>query len=133
MKVPKKKKKIVLKQMLDMIEKYMLHQEYKEMTKFKHGHINSNNVGNICCEVMNQLGGEFAVDASDKSDAKFAVKGTVCPWGIKQAKLNPILCRLTKGIISKVVSNVYDNARVETLKTMGHGDDCCYFEVYTSS
>ncbi|WP_292487773.1 methanogen output domain 1-containing protein [Methanohalobium sp.] len=83
-----------------------------------------------CCEVMNQLGGEFSVDASDESDAKFAVKGTVCPWGTEQAKLNPILCRLTKGIISKVVSNVYDNARVETLKTMGHGDDCCYFEVF---
>lgn len=132
---PKEKRRIVIKQMLDMVEKCLFQDSNYQKSpqvecqgiKIEYGDVNSNNVGNISCEVMNQLGGEFSVDPSDKDEVLFAVKGTGCPWGVDQAKLNPILCNLTKGIISRVVTKEYDDAKVETLKTMGNGDECCYF------
>lgn len=132
---PKEKRRIVIKQMLDMVEKCVFQDSnYQKSSqgecqgiKIEYGDVNSNNIGKISCEVMNQLGGNFSVDSSNKNEVLFAVKGTECPWGADQAKLNPILCNLTKGIISRVVTKEYNDAKVETLKTMGNGDDYCYF------
>lgn len=133
---PKDKRKIVIKQMLDMVENCMFHQNTSTLksqqigcksSKFEYEDLNSNNVGYMSCEVMNQLGGDFSLESFDKEGLRFAVKGTGCPWGVEQAKSNPILCNLTKGIISRVITKVYNDAKVETLKTMGNGDKCCYF------
>jgi hypothetical protein len=138
---PKEKRKVVIKQMLDMIENSMFHQgyssrdipqEYKGL-KFEYEGLNSNNVGYISCEVMNQLGGDFSIESSEKDEISFAVKGVGCPWGVEQAKINPILCNLTKGIISRFVTKSNKNAKVNTLKTLGNGDDCCYFVVSRST
>ncbi|ADI75160.1 putative PAS/PAC sensor protein (plasmid) [Methanohalobium evestigatum Z-7303] len=127
---PKEKRRVILKQMLDMIEKCMFHGECLNMTQFEYNNINTSNVGYMSCEVINQLGGDFSVDTSNQNDVQFAIKGTGCPWGIEQAKMNPILCNLTNGIIARTVSNVYKNPNVKTMKTMGNGDECCYFLIH---
>ncbi len=114
-------KNIVIQQMTNMVEKtilaYLLDQE--------EGHPGC--VGNVCIDVLNQLGGDFNVEQI--TEYKFNVKGIKCPWGAKEARRNPILCNLTRGIISKMASRKEGNWNVKVLKTMGNGDEFCLFDI----
>lgn len=119
--LPVSDKNIVIQQMIDMVEKtilaYLLDQDEEYPRR----------VGNACVDVMNQLGGTFNVEQI--TDYEFNVKGTKCPWGTEEARRNPILCSLTRGIISKTASRKQGNWTVKVLKTMGNGDECCLFRI----
>lgn len=118
--LPPEQKRIIIHQMTDMVEKTLL-----DKYKYQMGTIN---VEKILCDVMNQLGGEFMLERSG-TGIGFVLKGTVCPWGAEEARRNPILCHLTKGIFSRIVAKTFDGGDVEVLKTIGNGDDCCLFNV----
>ncbi|MDF1534624.1 MAG: methanogen output domain 1-containing protein [Methanosarcinaceae archaeon] len=119
--LPAKEKNVVIQQMTDMVEKtilaYLLDQDEDH----------PGCVGDVCIDVMNQLGGTFNVEQI--SEFEFNVKGTKCPWGTEEARRNPILCNLTRGIISKMASRKPGKWNVKVLKTMGNGDECCLFDI----
>lgn len=114
-------KNIVIQQMTDMVEKTILACILDQDEK------HPGCVGDVCIDVMNQLGGTFNVEQI--TDYEFNVKGTKCPWGAEEARRNPILCNLTRGIISKMASKKTGNWTVKVLKTMGNGNECCLFNI----
>ncbi|ADI74421.1 response regulator receiver protein [Methanohalobium evestigatum Z-7303] len=128
------KKRILIQQMLDKVEIFFTNC-YQKSGQFcdddglDSKKINPENIEYGCCELMGHLGGSFETYKSDKNDVLFVVNGTVCPWGVQQAKLNPVLCNLTKGIIERITKKAFNNSKVQTIKTMGNGDDCCQFEI----
>jgi len=112
-------KNIIIHQMTDMVEKTIL--TYLSDQDEKHPGC----VGDVCINLMNQLGGTFNVEQI--SEFEFNVKGTKCPWGNEEARRNPILCNLTRGIISKMTSRKPGKWNIKVLKTMGNRDECCLF------
>ena len=119
--LPDEHKKIVIHQMTDMVEKNIM-----ELYQFESS--DPQQVGIICSSVMNQLGGTFVTEPSEEGMG-CTVKGTVCPWGGEEARRNPILCNLTRGIFSRIVARAPSNREVQVLKTIGNGDDCCLFKI----
>ncbi|WP_292484605.1 methanogen output domain 1-containing protein [Methanohalobium sp.] len=132
--LPKEKKKVLIYQMVNEIES-LFNEMYASNNKntdkcLDSENINPDNVKYICTEVMNYLGGNFSTkDFESNGKLLFTLEGTTCPWCASQAKMNPILCNLTKKIIHNVVSKAYRNISVNTVKTMGNGNDTCYFEI----
>ena len=125
-------KKIVIQQMIAMVEKvilekYSLDAEYDTSTCSPEQCTDKQCVTDVCANVMNSLGGHFIVEKG-KDENTGVVKGDVCPWGIEEARANPILCNLTRGIFSRLASKSNTNLNVEVLKTMGNRDECCLFE-----
>lgn len=116
-------KRIVIHQMVDMVEKTMW--EKYETTDEK---INLDNVGTASCELLNQLGGSFSL-GSEKEGYVCTIIGHICPWGIEEARRNPILCSLTRGIFARLAAKASDDVELHTIKTIGNGDECCYFEL----
>jgi two-component system, cell cycle response regulator len=62
-----------------------------------------------------------------KNESSWIVKGTKCPWKGEEVRRNPILCTLTRKIISNITLKVDSDFRVEALKTIGNRNDCCEF------
>lgn len=116
-------KKIVIHQMTDMVEKTIL-----EIYPINAENPDIECVGDVCANVMNQLGGTFVTEPSEDGMG-CTVKGTVCPWGGEEARRNPILCNLTRGIFSRITARAPGNREVQVLKTLGNGDDCCIFKI----
>jgi len=116
-------KKIVIHQMTDMVEKTIL-----EIYPINAENPDIECVGDVCANVMNQLGGTFVTEPSEEGMG-CTVKGTVCPWGGEEARRNPILCNLTRGIFSRITARAPGNREVQVLKTLGNGDDCCIFKI----
>jgi DNA-binding response OmpR family regulator len=130
---PKEKKKILIHQMVDELNS-LFNEMYASKLCSDTKNTDNENLDDIkkaCTDFANYLGGHFIVNNTDnnRNDVLFALKGTSCPWGTSQAKLNPILCNLTKKIFHDIISEKYCNISVDTIKTMGNGDDCCYFEI----
>ncbi|NIA03133.1 MAG: response regulator, partial [Nitrospirae bacterium] len=50
------------------------------------------------------------------------------PWG-DEARNNPILCQLTRGIFSRIAINKLPYAQVQLVKSLGNMDDCCLIEI----
>lgn len=121
--LPPEHKKIVIHQMTDMVEKTIL-----EIYPFDEEIPGIEYIGDVCANVMNQLGATF-INEPFEDGMGCTIKGTVCPWGGEEARRNPILCNLTRGIFSRIVARAPVNREVQVLKTIGNGDDCCLFKI----
>ncbi|MFP4654932.1 MAG: methanogen output domain 1-containing protein [Methanohalobium sp.] len=133
--LPKEKKKILVNQMYNEIESlfnkmYLSSNKISGIQNLDSKNINTENVEKTCIEFMDYLGGSFTTNIpKNKNNVLFTLEGKTCPWGASQAKMNPILCNLTKKIFYDISSKAFTNISVNTIKTMGNGDDCCLFEI----
>lgn len=119
--VSNEEKKVIINQMTSMVEKTLLdiyHLENRELD-FAYA-------GNVCAEIMNQLGGNFSSEKGEKENS-WIIKGTKCPWKGEEARKNPILCTLTRKIFSDIILKVDSDFSVEALKTIGNRNNCCEF------
>lgn len=119
--VSNEEKKVIINQMTSMVEKTLLdiyHLENKELD-FAYA-------GNVCAEIMNQLGGNFSSEKGEK-ESSWVIRGTKCPWKGEEARRNPILCTLTRKIFSDIILKVDSDFSVEALKTIGNRNNCCEF------
>lgn len=119
--VSNEEKKVIINQMTGMVEKTLLdiyHLENRELD-FAYA-------GEVCAEIMNQLGGSFSSEKGEK-ESSWIVRGTKCPWKGEEARKNPILCTLTRKILSDITLKVDSDFSVEALKTIGNKNDCCEF------
>ncbi len=121
--LPPEQKKVLIHQMTDMVEKIIV-----DVYPFDAGELDRTNIGEICVSVMNQLGGSFAVEKTGDEDV-CTIKGTVCPWGADEARRNPILCSLTRGIFARIAARSPDDLEVQVQTTIGNGDAACIFEI----
>jgi DNA-binding response OmpR family regulator len=119
--LPPEQKKVLIHQMTDMVEKLIV-----EVYPFDRGELDLASVGKICTSVMNQLGGRFTADVGG---GVCTIKGTVCPWGADEARRNPILCNLTRGIFTRIAARAPDDLEVRVQTTIGNGDEACIFEI----
>ena len=123
--LPPDQKKILIHQMTEMVEKTVV-----EMYPFDEENLDPASIGMICASVMNQLGGSFtAEEAGSRGRGACVVRGTVCPWGADEARRNPILCNLTRGIFSRIAARGSGASEVAVLATIGNGDESCVFEI----
>jgi response regulator RpfG family c-di-GMP phosphodiesterase len=123
--LPPEQKGIIIHQMIDMVVDAILENNTPEnnLTAYE-------TVGELCCQIINQLGANFEVDASDNKDNKnCTIKGSHCPWGREEARSNPILCTISRGIFSRVANMKGEDLEVDVIETMGNGDNCCLFEI----
>jgi len=114
-------KKVIINQMTGMVEKTLLDTYHLENKKSDFAY-----AGEVCAGIMNQLGGSFSSETGEKGSS-WIVRGTKCPWKGEEARKNPILCTLTRKILSNVTLKVDSNFSVEALKTIGNRNDCCEF------
>ena len=119
--VSNEEKKIIINQMTGMVENTLLEMYHLESRKMDFAY-----AGEVCAEIMNQLGGDFCSEMGEK-DSSCIVKGTKCPWKGEEARRNPILCTLTRKIFSIITLKVDPDFSVEALKTIGNRNDCCEF------
>ena len=122
-KLPAEQKNILMYQMSEMVGEV-----FWESFDVDSCDVRTKCTGDLICDLMNQLGGSFSFEALDDGEGCI-VKGTECPWGAGEARENPILCNLTRSIFSRIVGKFFENGNVDTLKTIGNGDDCCLFEL----
>ncbi|WP_406659574.1 methanogen output domain 1-containing protein [Methanolobus sp. ZRKC3] len=115
-------KNIVIHQMIDMVVDALLKDTNPEDSMMKY-----ECVGDLCCQVINQLGAQFDVESSEEGNK--SISGNHCPWGKEEAQSNPILCTLTRGIFSRIISMSGEDVEIDVIETMGNGDECCLFEI----
>ena len=124
--VPVEQKNMIVHQMSNMVVESMV-----EDLMDHQGLNNSNNentsLGDVCCLLMNQLGGVFEIEPGKEDSTSFFIKGTRCPWGAQEAQLNPILCNLTRGAFSRLAERINGEMDMEVFETMGNGDRQCMF------
>lgn len=119
--VSNEEKKIIINQMTSMVDKTLLDMYHLENRDMDFAY-----AGEVCAEIMNQLGGSFSSEKGE-NESSWVVKGTKCPWKGEEARKNPILCTLTRKIISNITLKVDSDFKVEALKTIGNRNDCCEF------
>ncbi|MDI9394251.1 MAG: methanogen output domain 1-containing protein [Euryarchaeota archaeon] len=119
--VSNEEKKVIINQMTGMVEKTLL-----GMYNFEEREMDLAYAGNVCAEIMNQLGGSFSSSIGENGNL-WIVKGTKCPWKGEEARKNPILCTLTRKIFSNITLKVDSGSRLEALKTIGNRNDYCEF------
>lgn len=123
--VSNEEKRIIINQMTGMVEKMLLDTYHLENRELDFAY-----AGNVCAEIMNQLGGSFYSEKGEK-ESSWIVRGTKCPWKGEEARKNPILCTLTRKIFSEITLKVDSDFSVEALKTIGNRNDCCEFLIKT--
>ncbi|MDP2218017.1 MAG: methanogen output domain 1-containing protein [Methanolobus sp.] len=121
--LPPEQKGIVIHQMIDMVVDAIL-----ENTAPENDLAGYETVGELCCQIINQLGANFEVDTRE-DNKNCTIKGNLCPWGREEARSNPILCTISRGIFSRVANMKGDDLEVDVVETMGNGDECCLFEI----
>ncbi len=119
--ISNEEKKIVINQMTGMVEKMLL-----DMYHFENRKMDFAYAGEVCAEIMNQLGGNFSFMIGE-NEKFWIIKGAKCPWGGEEARKNPILCTLTRKIFSSVTLKVDSDFILEARKTIGNKNDCCEF------
>lgn len=119
--ISNEEKKVVINQMTAMVEKTLL-----DMYQFENREMDFAYAGEVCTEIMNQLGGNFSSMMGEK-EKSWVIRGTKCPWGEEEARKNPILCTLTRKIFSNVTVKVDSDFSLEARKTIGNKNDCCEF------
>ncbi|MBP2029552.1 CheY-like chemotaxis protein [Methanohalophilus levihalophilus] len=119
--VPVEQKKVVMRQMLDMVEKNILHRYHEENNV-----INADNIGEIGCEILSEIGGNYY---TEKIDGNFVrLQAHKCPWG-DEAKINPIMCNLTAGILSRLLSRSNIEGDIKVRQTLGNRDEKCCLDL----
>ncbi|MBN2110487.1 MAG: methanogen output domain 1-containing protein [Methanosarcinaceae archaeon] len=121
--LPPEQKNIVIHQMIDMVVESIF-----ECSSAEDNFAGYEFVGDLCCQIINQLGANFEVDGVNGGKS-FTLKGSICPWGKDEARSNPILCTLSRGIFSRVINMRDEDMEINVLETMGNGDKCCLFEL----
>ncbi len=121
--LPPEQKNIVIHQMIDMVVESIF-----ENANTESDIVGYECVGDLCCQIINQLGADFEVENTD-CDNGFKIKGNTCPWGKEEARSNPILCTLSRGIFARIVNMKDEDMEVDVLETMGNGDEHCLFEL----
>ena len=86
--ISNEEKKVVINQMTGMVEKTLL-----DMYHFENREMDFAYAGDVCAEIMNQLGGNFSSVMGEK-EKSWVIRGTKCPWRGEEARKNPILCTL---------------------------------------
>lgn len=119
--ISQEEKKVIINQMTAMVEKTLL-----DMYQFENREMDFAYAGEVCTEIMNQLGGSFS-SMNCENGKCWIIRGTKCPWGGEQARKNPILCTLTRKIFSNVTLKVDSDFSLEARKTIGNKNDCCEF------
>ncbi|WP_274377643.1 methanogen output domain 1-containing protein [Methanolobus vulcani] len=122
--LPAEQKSVVIHQMIDMVVEAIL--ENTDPEERGDGH---EGIGDICCNIINQLGANFDNESGENENTAFLIKGNVCPWGKEEAQLNPILCTLSRGIFSRIIDIYGQDLEVDVLETMGNGDEQCLFQL----
>jgi response regulator RpfG family c-di-GMP phosphodiesterase len=122
--LPAEQKSIVIHQMIDMVVEAIL--ENTESEERKNGH---EEIGDVCCQIINQLGANFNSEPGVEENTVFLIRGNICPWGKEEAQLNPILCTISRGIIARILDIYGQDLEVEALETMGNGDEQCLFQL----
>lgn len=122
--LPAEQKSIVIHQMIDMVVDSIL-----ENTDPENGGNEHVGIGDVCCQIINQLGANFESEFTDNEGSIPVIKGNVCPWGKEEAQLNPILCTLSRGIFSRIIDIYEQDLEVDVLETMGNGDEQCLFQL----
>ncbi|QLC51298.1 methanogen output domain 1-containing protein [Methanolobus zinderi] len=121
--LPPEQKNIVIHQMIDMVVESIF-----ENANTESDIVGYECVGDLCCQIINQLGADFEVENTD-CDNGFKIKGNTCPWGKEEARSNPILCTLSRGIFARIINMKDEDMEVDVLETMGNGDEHCLFEL----
>ena len=85
-------------------------------------------VGDLICDLMNQLGGSFSYQENEDGTG-YTVIGTVCPWGVNEVRGNPLLCKITRSMFINIVDTKCGDWSVDTITTIGNKNECCCFEV----
>ena len=119
--VSNEEKKVIINQMTGMVEKTLF-----DLYHFEDREMDLAYAGNVCAEIMNQMGGTFSSAMGD-NEKSWVVKGTKCPWKGEEARKNPILCTLTRKIFSNITLKIDSACSLEALKTIGNRNDCCEF------
>ena len=114
-------KKVIINQITGMVEKTLLDMYYFENREMDFAY-----AGEICAEVMNQLGGDFT-SFMGETENSWIIKGTRCPWKGEEARKNSILCTLTRKIFSNIALKVDSDFNIEARKTIGNKNECCEF------
>ncbi|WMW24610.1 methanogen output domain 1-containing protein [Methanolobus sediminis] len=122
--LPAEQKSVVIHQMIDMVVEAILENTDPEERGDRH-----EGIGEICCNIINQLGANFDDEPGENENTVFLIKGHVCPWGKEEAQLNPILCTLSRGIFSRIIDIYGQDLEVDVLETMGNGDEQCLFQL----
>ncbi len=120
--VPPEQKKVVMQQMLEMVESKVL-QRYQEDNE----EINTDNIGEIGCKILSEIGGKYYVEKAGSNLVR--VKANECPWG-DETKVNPIMCNLTAGILSRLISRANLEGDVKVKQTLGNKDEECCLDLY---
>lgn len=121
--VSNEEKKVIINQMTGMVEKTLF-----DLYHFEDREMDLAYAGNICAEIMNQMGGIFSSTVGENGKL-WVIKGTKCPWKGEEARKNPILCTLTRKIFSNITLKVDSGCSLEALKTIGNRNDCCEFVI----
>jgi two-component system cell cycle response regulator len=121
--LPAEQKSIVIHQMINMVVEAIL-----ENTDPESDVIGIECIGDICCQIINQLGADFESEMKAEGNSVFTIHGNTCPWGKEEAQLNPILCTLSRGIFSRILDIYGQDMEVDVLETMGNGDEQCTFQ-----
>lgn len=121
--LPPEQKNIVIHQMIDMVVEAIF-----ESANTEDSFAGYECIGELCCQIINQLGANFEVEDMN-GNKSFTLKGDTCPWGKEEARSNPILCTLSRGIFSRIINMRDEDMEVDVLETMGNGDECCLFEL----
>ncbi|AKB18184.1 response regulator [Methanosarcina sp. WWM596] len=119
--VSNEEKKVVINQMTGMVEKTLF-----DLYHFEDREMDLAYAGNVCAEIMNQIGGTFS-STMGENEKFWVVRGTKCPWKGEEARKNPILCTLTRKIFSNITLKVDPTCSLEARKTIGNRNDCCEF------
>jgi len=119
--ISNEEKKVIINQMTGMVERTLL-----DLYHFENREMDLAYAGNVCAEIMNQLGGDFS-STMGENEKIWIVRGTKCPWKGEEARKNPILCTLTRKIFSSITLKVDSGCSLEALKTIGNRNDCCEF------
>jgi response regulator RpfG family c-di-GMP phosphodiesterase len=122
--LPAEQKSIVIHQMIDMVVEAIM-----ENTDPEKGMAAYECIGDMCCQIINQLGANFESEMTSDENTIFTIQGSVCPWGKEEAQLNPILCTLSRGIFARILDIYGHELEVDVLETMGNGDEQCLFRL----
>ena len=122
--LPAEQKSVVIHQMIDMVVESIL--ENTDSEERGDGH---EGIGDICCNIINQLGADFGSEPGEEENTVFLLRGNICPWGREEAQLNPILCTISRGIFARILDIYEQDLEVEVLETMGNGDEQCLFQL----
>ncbi|WP_406671432.1 methanogen output domain 1-containing protein [Methanolobus sp. ZRKC4] len=122
--LPPEQKNIVIHQMIDMVVEAIMENADSENKVMSY-----EGIGDVCCQIINQLGADFKSELLSDENTIFTIQGNVCPWGKEEARSNPILCTLSRGIFSRIISMKDEDMEIDVLETMGNGDEHCLFEL----